>query len=160
MAEVRRASFGHASRDGRCSTHDHSECTACRWEKDEGLFEKGLTQTGAVIVSTPQDLALRDAVRGVDLFRKVNVPILGMVQNMSTFVCSNCGHLHDIFGLDGMTPWPSLSVLLRLTTNRSQTQVRGVRNHPPRRYSSPSTDLHRCRCREANGCGKSQQSPS
>ncbi|KAK5156752.1 hypothetical protein LTS14_004965 [Recurvomyces mirabilis] len=57
--------------------------------------------TGAVIVSTPQDLALRDAVRGIDLFKKVNVPILGMVQNMSTFACTNCGHKHDIFGLDG-----------------------------------------------------------
>ncbi|KAK4507936.1 hypothetical protein PRZ48_001671 [Zasmidium cellare] len=57
--------------------------------------------SGAVIVSTPQDLALRDAVRGVEMFRKVNVPILGMVQNMSTFTCVNCGHNHDIFGLDG-----------------------------------------------------------
>nr|POE64900.1 iron-sulfur protein ind1 [Quercus suber] len=56
---------------------------------------------GAVIVTTPQDLALRDAVRGVDLFRKVNVPILGMIQNMSSFTCSACGHNHDIFGLDG-----------------------------------------------------------
>ena len=53
-------------------------------------------------MSTPQDLALRDAVRGVDLFKKVNVPILGMVQNMSTFVCTTCGQEHDIFGLDGM----------------------------------------------------------
>jgi len=52
-------------------------------------------------VSTPQDLALRDAMRGVDLFKKVNVPILGMIQNMSTFTCTNCGHNHDIFGLDG-----------------------------------------------------------
>jgi ATP-binding protein involved in chromosome partitioning len=57
--------------------------------------------TGAIIVSTPQDLALRDAVRGIDFFEKVNVPILGMVQNMSTFTCTNCGHKHDIFGLDG-----------------------------------------------------------
>ena len=56
---------------------------------------------GAVIVSTPQDLALRDAVRGVELFQKVKVPILGMVQNMSTFTCTECGHNHDIFGLDG-----------------------------------------------------------
>ena len=59
---------------------------------------------GAIIVSTPQDLALRDAVRGIDLFKKVNVPILGMIQNMSTFTCTNCGHDHDIFGLDGMLP--------------------------------------------------------
>ncbi|KAF7189460.1 Iron-sulfur protein IND1 [Pseudocercospora fuligena] len=57
--------------------------------------------TGAAIVSTPQDLALRDAVRGVDLFKKVNVPIFGMIQNMGTFVCTNCDHKHDIFGLDG-----------------------------------------------------------
>ena len=53
-------------------------------------------------MSTPQDLALRDALRGIDLFKKVNVPVLGMVQNMSTFICSNCGVHHDIFGLDGM----------------------------------------------------------
>ena len=46
-------------------------------------------------------MALRDAVRGVDLFKKVNVPILGIIQNMGAFVCSNCGHEHDIFGLDG-----------------------------------------------------------
>jgi ATP-binding protein involved in chromosome partitioning len=59
---------------------------------------------GAVIVSTPQDLALRDAVRGVQLFEKVKVPILGMVQNMSTFTCVNCGHHHDIFGVDGKCP--------------------------------------------------------
>ncbi|KAK4634788.1 Iron-sulfur protein IND1 [Fulvia fulva] len=56
---------------------------------------------GAVIVSTPQDLALRDAVRGVEMFKKTKVPIMGMVQNMSTFTCTNCGHHHDIFGLDG-----------------------------------------------------------
>lgn len=59
------------------------------------------SHTGAVIVSTPQDLALRDAVRGIDLFNKVSVPIFGMVQNMSTFTCTHCGHSHDIFGLDG-----------------------------------------------------------
>ena len=57
--------------------------------------------TGAVVVSTPQDLALRDAVRGVDMFNKMNVRILGMVQNMSSFVCEQCGHQHDVFGLDG-----------------------------------------------------------
>ncbi|KAK5113343.1 hypothetical protein LTR62_003442 [Meristemomyces frigidus] len=60
-----------------------------------------LALTGAVIVSTPQDLALRDAERGIELWRKVGVPILGMVQNMSSFTCTNCGHNHDIFGLDG-----------------------------------------------------------
>ncbi|PPJ53351.1 hypothetical protein CBER1_00955 [Cercospora berteroae] len=70
-----------------------------------GDVQLTLTQSvelaGAAIVSTPQDLALRDAVRGIAMFEKVNVPILGMIQNMSTFTCTNCGHNHDIFGLDG-----------------------------------------------------------
>ncbi|GAB7363452.1 hypothetical protein MBLNU230_g3726t1 [Neophaeotheca triangularis] len=56
---------------------------------------------GAVVVSTPQDLALRDAVRGVEFFAKTNVKVLGMVQNMSTFVCENCGHGNDVFGSQG-----------------------------------------------------------
>ncbi|XP_076062210.1 NUBP iron-sulfur cluster assembly factor, mitochondrial [Oratosquilla oratoria] len=59
--------------------------------------------TGAVIVSTPQDIALLDARRGVDMFSKVNVPVLGMVQNMSIFCCPNCGHQEHIFGQDGVT---------------------------------------------------------
>ena len=57
---------------------------------------------GAVIVSTPQDVALRDAVRGVSMFRKVGVPILGMVQNMSIFRCPACGHSTHVFGEDGV----------------------------------------------------------
>ncbi|KAF2772434.1 P-loop containing nucleoside triphosphate hydrolase protein [Teratosphaeria nubilosa] len=62
---------------------------------------QSLELAGAIIVSTPQDLALRDAARGIDFFKKTNTPILGMIQNMSTFTCTNCGHNHDIFGLDG-----------------------------------------------------------
>ncbi|MGY6248623.1 Mrp/NBP35 family ATP-binding protein, partial [Bosea thiooxidans] len=56
---------------------------------------------GAVIVSTPQDLALLDARRGVAMFRKVAVPILGLVENMSYFVCPECGHRSDIFAHGG-----------------------------------------------------------
>ena len=56
---------------------------------------------GAVIVSTPQDLALIDARRGIAMFRKVDVPIIGVVENMSTFICPNCGTRHDIFGHGG-----------------------------------------------------------
>ena len=56
---------------------------------------------GAVIVSTPQDLALIDARRGVAMFRKVNVPILGIVENMSYFVCPHCGERSDIFSHGG-----------------------------------------------------------
>jgi ATP-binding protein involved in chromosome partitioning len=56
---------------------------------------------GAVIVSTPQDLALLDARRGVAMFRKVNVPVLGVIENMATFCCPNCGHVSPIFGHGG-----------------------------------------------------------
>ena len=56
---------------------------------------------GAVIVSTPQDLALIDARRGIGMFRRVNVPVLGIVENMSTFVCPHCGARSDIFGHGG-----------------------------------------------------------
>jgi ATP-binding protein involved in chromosome partitioning len=56
---------------------------------------------GAVIVSTPQDLALADARRGIAMFRRVNVPVLGIVENMSTFVCPHCGGRSDIFGHGG-----------------------------------------------------------
>jgi ATP-binding protein involved in chromosome partitioning len=56
---------------------------------------------GAVIVSTPQDLALIDARRGIAMFRKVNVPVLGIIENMSYFLCPQCGTRSDIFGHGG-----------------------------------------------------------
>jgi ATP-binding protein involved in chromosome partitioning len=56
---------------------------------------------GAVIVSTPQDIALLDARRGVAMFEKVGVPILGMVENMSFFQCPHCGERTDVFGHGG-----------------------------------------------------------
>jgi ATP-binding protein involved in chromosome partitioning len=56
---------------------------------------------GAVIVSTPQDLALIDARRGIAMFKRVNVPVLGIVENMSTFICPQCGTRSDIFGHGG-----------------------------------------------------------
>jgi ATP-binding protein involved in chromosome partitioning len=56
---------------------------------------------GAVIVSTPQDIALIDARKGVAMFNKTRVPVLGIVENMSTFVCPNCGHESHIFGHGG-----------------------------------------------------------
>ncbi|MCL2885373.1 MAG: iron-sulfur cluster carrier protein ApbC, partial [Betaproteobacteria bacterium] len=57
--------------------------------------------TGAVIVTTPQDIALIDARKGLKMFEKVNVPILGIVENMSIHICSNCGHEEPIFGVGG-----------------------------------------------------------
>ncbi len=56
---------------------------------------------GAVIVSTPQDLALIDARRGIAMFKRVNVPLLGLIENMSYFICPNCGTRSDIFGHGG-----------------------------------------------------------
>jgi len=56
---------------------------------------------GAVIVSTPQDIALIDARRGIEMFKKVNVPLLGLIENMSSFCCPTCNHITPIFGHGG-----------------------------------------------------------
>ncbi len=57
---------------------------------------------GAIIVSTPQDVALLDARKGIDMFTQLHVPILGMIENMSTHICSNCGHEEHVFGHGGV----------------------------------------------------------
>jgi ATP-binding protein involved in chromosome partitioning len=57
--------------------------------------------TGAVIVTTPQDVALVDAAKGVGMFRKVQVPVLGMIENMSAFICPHCGKESEVFGPTG-----------------------------------------------------------
>jgi ATP-binding protein involved in chromosome partitioning len=62
---------------------------------------QGTTLAGAVIVSTPQDLALIDARRGIAMFRKVDVPLLGLIENMAHFVCTECGTQHALFGTGG-----------------------------------------------------------
>jgi ATP-binding protein involved in chromosome partitioning len=62
---------------------------------------QSLPVSAAVIVTTPQDLALADAIKGIAMFNKVNVPVLGIVENMSYHVCSECGHKEHIFGAEG-----------------------------------------------------------
>ena len=57
--------------------------------------------TGSVIVTTPQDIALLDARKGIEMFRKVNIPVVGVVENMAVHVCSNCGHAEHLFGEGG-----------------------------------------------------------
>jgi ATP-binding protein involved in chromosome partitioning len=57
--------------------------------------------TGAVIVTTPQDIALLDAVKGIEMFRKVDIPVLGVVENMAVHICTECGHAEHIFGEGG-----------------------------------------------------------
>ncbi|HVG46928.1 MAG TPA: Mrp/NBP35 family ATP-binding protein, partial [Rubellimicrobium sp.] len=58
--------------------------------------------TGAIVVSTPQDVALIDARKAIDMFRTLKTPVLGLIENMSTFVCPNCGHESHVFGHGGV----------------------------------------------------------
>ena len=57
--------------------------------------------TAAVLVTTPQDIALLDAQKALAMFKKVEIPVLGVIENMSTYICTNCGHEDHIFGQDG-----------------------------------------------------------
>ena len=105
---------------------------------------------GAVIVSTPQDLALLDARRGVAMFKKVEVPILGIVENMSYFICPECGTRSDIFAHGGARHeaerlgralprrggrWPCRSERPRIQAGRSS---RAIPTRPMRRLISAS----------------------
>jgi ATP-binding protein involved in chromosome partitioning len=60
-----------------------------------------LPVAGAIVVTTPQDVALADAKKGISMFNQVNIPLLGLVENMSYYQCSSCGHIDDIFGSNG-----------------------------------------------------------
>lgn len=88
--------------------------------------------SGAVIVTTPQDIALLDARKGLKMFQKVDVPVLGIVENMSTHVCSNCGHEEHVFGSGGgrrMAEQYGLEVLAELPLHiRIREQADG--GHP------------------------------
>ena len=57
--------------------------------------------SGSIIVSTPQDVALNDARKGINMFKRVNVPVIGLVENMSYFICDNCNEKHYIFSHEG-----------------------------------------------------------
>ena len=78
-------------RDGCSTTCGLSDSTRAWWR----------VQAGAVVVSTPQDIALIDAKKGIDMFRRMDVPILGIVENMAAFVCDGCGKVHHPFGHGG-----------------------------------------------------------
>jgi len=62
---------------------------------------QGCKLSAAIMVSTPQNVALADCIKGIDLFRELNVPILGLIENMSSFICDKCEKEHFIFGKDG-----------------------------------------------------------
>ncbi len=85
-------------------------------------MSQNVPMSGAVIVTTPQDIALLDARKGIEMFRKVEVPLLGIVENMSQHVCSECGHVDAVFGTGGgddIAAEYETSVLARLPLSRS-----------------------------------------
>ena len=115
--------------------------------------------TGAVIVSTPQDIALEDARRGANMFRKVEVPILGLVENMSYFACPKCGEVSHIFGHQAPPTHPPqpfrVRTHFRLTRARAVAgvlrvcavvRVRWSRGRGRRRRRWGWTSWARCRC--------------
>jgi ATP-binding protein involved in chromosome partitioning len=93
-----------------------------------------------VIVSTPQDLALIDARKGLNMFRKVSVPVLGIVENMSYFVCTKCGERHEIFGHGGRAEKPK-SLACRSLARCRWTRTCGCALTP----ASPSWCRHQTR---------------
>lgn len=99
---------------------------------------------GAVIVTTPQDIALLDAKKGIEMFRKVHVPVLGIVENMSVHICSQCGHHEAIFGEGGgdrIAADYQTRVLARLPLSmkiREQSD-----NGNPTAFSEPESDIGR-----------------
>lgn len=82
--------------------------------------------SGAIVVTTPQDVALLDARKGIEMFNKVGVPLLGVVENMSTHVCSQCGHEENIFGSGG---GDSLSADYGVTVLGRLPLSLGIREH-------------------------------
>ncbi len=99
---------------------------------------------GAVIVTTPQDVALVDARKGLAMFRKVNVPVIGIVENMSSFVCPHCGEVTDIFKKGGG----------RRTRRAARHRLPGRRAARPRRSSRAATPGCRSWWREPDGAAR------
>ena len=119
--------------------------------------------TGAVIVTTPQDIALLDARKGLKMFEKVGIPILGVVENMSIHVCSNCGHAEHIFGTGGgeqmcadyHVPFLGslpLDIAIRQQTDSGVPTVESVAGkRGGGRLSRHRTQSGNCDCGEAKG---------
>ena len=109
--------------------------------------------SGAIIVTTPQDIALLDARKGLKMFEKVEVPVLGIVENMSTHICSNCGHEEHIFGSGGglqMAEQYDVGLLGSLPLDMSIRE--GVDNGRPTVAMAPDSPLaatYRAICRKA-----------
>ena len=112
--------------------------------------------TGAVIVTTPQDIALLDAKKGIKMFEKVGVPILGIVENMAVHVCEKCGHVEHIFGEEGgkrLAAEYKMDYLGALPLNLS-IRVQADSGRPTRRQRSRRRDRRPLQARRAPGRGQ------
>lgn len=100
--------------------------------------------TGAVIVTTPQDVAFSDAQKGLVMFDKVNIPVLGIIENMSLHICSNCGHAETIFGESGarkLSETYGVEILGELPLQRSIREQSDVGTPPV--VAEPDSDVSR-----------------
>jgi ATP-binding protein involved in chromosome partitioning len=123
--------------------------------------------SGAVIVSTPQDIALLDARKGLNMFRKVDVPVLGMVENMSIYICPNCGHEAHIFGHGGAKREAEklgmeflgelpLTIEIRETSDGGQPIVV---SHPDSPHAQAYVTIARRVWEKLSGAGAQRQAP-
>ncbi len=98
--------------------------------------------TGAIVITTPQDVALLDAIKGIHMFQKVSVPVLGIVENMAVHICANCGHHENIFGTGGgekMATKYQLNILAKLPLH---IQLReDMDNGTPSVINHPDSDI-------------------
>jgi len=115
IAQLSPAEKANAWRGPRAASLINSLLNVVEWENLDVLFIdmppgtgdvqlsiiQGCKLSGAIMVSTPQEVALADCVKGIDLFNELKVPILGLIENMSSFICDKCEKEHFIFGKDG-----------------------------------------------------------
>lgn len=107
---------------------------------------------GSVVVTTPQDIALLDAVKGIEMFQKVNIPVLGVVENMAMHICSECGHHEAIFGENGgekLAAQYGVSTLAQLPLKMSIREEAG--SGKPTVVAAPDSDearIYRCLAHE------------
>lgn len=98
--------------------------------------------TGAIVVTTPQDIALIDAIKGISMFQRVKVPVLGIVENMSVHICSNCGHHEAIFGTGGAQKMAEKYQVKLLAQQPLHIQLReDMDNGVPTVISAPESEI-------------------
>ena len=97
--------------------------------------------TGAIIVTTPQSLAISDAKRGIDMFNKVSISVLGYVANMTSFVCPSCNQIHEIFGQDSDQKMETALGIKKLTSFPLDPEFSAADNQSPIVTTNPDSNL-------------------